>query len=105
MSPFYLLYGRELSLTIDKIKEPSLQQLRDRLYSLIQELPMKQAQAQDNVAQQQNKQKARHDQHIKTNQIFAIGDKVLYFRAEKEKYWSEKLDEKWKGPYYVHIVG
>ena len=35
---------------------------------------------------------------------FAIGDKVLYYDAAKEKQWTGKLDDKWKGPYYVHNV-
>jgi hypothetical protein len=28
----------------------------------------------------------------------------LYYNAAKEKQWSGKLDEKWKGPYYIHEV-
>ena len=77
----------------------------DRLKCLLDELPLKCAQAKQNVAQQQTKQKQRHNQQLKVLQTFAIGDKVLYFRAEKEKQWSGKLDEKWKGPYYIHSVG
>ena len=29
---------------------------------------------------------------------------MLYYNAAKEKQWSGKLDEKWKGPYYIHTV-
>jgi hypothetical protein len=29
---------------------------------------------------------------------------VLYYNAAKEKQWSGKLEEKWKGPYYIHEV-
>ena len=35
---------------------------------------------------------------------FQIGDKVLLYHAETEKHYSEKLDKKWKGPYYIHSV-
>ena len=77
----------------------------DRLQCLLDELPLKRMQTQDNITQKQNKQKERHDRHLRTNQTFSIGDKVLYFRAEKEKQWTGKLDEKWKGPYYIHFVG
>ena len=35
---------------------------------------------------------------------FQIGDKVLYYNAAKEKQWSGKLEEKWKGPYYIHEI-
>ena len=29
---------------------------------------------------------------------------MLYFNAAKAKQWSGKLEEKWKGPYYIHEV-
>jgi hypothetical protein len=29
---------------------------------------------------------------------------VLYYLAAKEKTWTGKLDEKWKGPYFIHEV-
>ena len=35
---------------------------------------------------------------------FRIGDKVLLYHADKEKQWTGKLEEKWKGPYYIHMV-
>jgi len=28
----------------------------------------------------------------------------LYYNAIKEKQWSGKLEEKWKGPYYIHEI-
>jgi hypothetical protein len=33
---------------------------------------------------------------------FEIGDKVLMYNAAKEKQWSGKLEDKWKGPYYIY---
>jgi hypothetical protein len=33
---------------------------------------------------------------------FNIGDQVLLYNAAKEKQWSGKLQDKWKGPYYIH---
>ena len=30
--------------------------------------------------------------------------KVLYYNAAKEKQWTGKLEEKWKGPYYIHQI-
>jgi hypothetical protein len=35
---------------------------------------------------------------------FKIGDKVLYYNTAKKKQWSGKLEEKWKGLYYIHLV-
>ena len=28
----------------------------------------------------------------------------MYYDAAKEKQWSRKLNEKWKGPYYIHEI-
>ena len=50
--------------------------------------------AKDNVTKQQIKQKDNHNQQVRTNQVFHIGDKVLYYKAEKEKQWTGKLEEK-----------
>ena len=35
---------------------------------------------------------------------FNIGDKVLMYNAAKEKQWSGKLNEKWKGPFFIHDI-
>ena len=29
---------------------------------------------------------------------------MLYYNAAKEKQWSGKLEEKWKGPYYIYEI-
>jgi len=52
----------------------------------------------------QERQKKYHDNKIKKDISFRIGDKVLYYNAAKEKQWSGKLEDKWKGPYYIHQV-
>ena len=49
----------------------------------------------------QERQKEHHNKVIKKEHEFEIGDKVLYYNAAKEKQWSGKLEEKWKGPYYI----
>ena len=53
----------------------------------------------------QNKQKEHHDQQITRPLELQIGDKVLYYKAAMKKQWSGKLEEKWKGPYYIHDMG
>ena len=35
---------------------------------------------------------------------FQIEDKVLYFKAAQDQSHSGKLNQKWKGPYYIHDV-
>ena len=57
-----------------------------------------------NIIKSQEKQKLYHDKKNKKKKNFQIGDKVLYYDAAKEKQWSGKLEEKWKGPYYIHEV-
>ena len=52
----------------------------------------------------QQKQKNYHDKNTRISVTFNIGDKVLYFEAAKDKTHSGKLDQKWKGPYYIHQV-
>jgi hypothetical protein len=56
----------------------------------------------EEIIKNQDKQKKYHDKKNKKKEIFKIGDKVLYYNAAKEKQWSEKLEEKFKGPYYIH---
>jgi hypothetical protein len=41
---------------------------------------------------------------VNINEKFEIGDKVLYYNVAKEKQWSGKLSENWKGPYYIHEI-
>jgi len=78
--------------------------LPHRIQKLIDELPIERELVRQRIHEKQNKQKVRHDRQVNSNVVFAIGDKVLLYRAEKDKQWSGKLDEKWKGPYYIHLV-
>ena len=105
ISPFYLMYGREPRLPIDEMEVENTNILVQHLHHLVDDLPLLRETAKDNVTKQQTKQKDNHDRQVGTNQVFFIGDKVLYYRAEKEKQWTGKLEEKWKGPFYIHAVG
>src|SRR6516162_5555776 len=103
MKPFYLMYGREenwlrMIENEDKTNEVS------RVEQLINELPKQRNEAREQNQKSQAKQKEYHDKHIRTNETFKIGDKVLYYNAAKEKQWSGKLEDKWKGPFYIHDV-
>ena len=64
------------------------------MHYLVNDLPLLRKTAKDNVTKQQTKQKDNYDRQVCTNQVFQIGDKVLYYRAEKEKQWTGKLEEK-----------
>jgi hypothetical protein len=58
----------------------------------------------DNIEKTQQKQKERHDRTIKEKTVFRVGDKVLLKESSKEKQWTGKLSQNWKGPYYIHEV-
>jgi hypothetical protein len=55
------------------------------------------------IYKSQQKQKQRHDADLKEI-IFKIGDLVLLYQSQFKG--KQKLQERWKGPYYVHeIIG
>ena len=40
----------------------------------------------------------------KKKKLFQIGKEVLYHDAAKKKYYSGKLEEKWKGSYKINTI-
>ena len=76
--------------------------IKERIYQIIEELPKIRNKARENNEKSQEKKKDYHDKKIKKEHKFSIGEKVLYYKAAKEKQWSGKLEDKWKGPYYIH---
>ena len=103
-----MVYGREAILPIEGSKPGTdfgKNAIMKRLYDLV-ELTEERSQALGNIKKSQEQQKRRHDGRIKEETKFEIGMKVLLKDAAKEKQWSGKLSQKWKGPYYIHeIVG
>ncbi|GBB87854.1 hypothetical protein RclHR1_14350003 [Rhizophagus clarus] len=77
--------------------------IKERITGLIEELPSVRNKAKENIKKSQENQKKYYDQK-RLKEGFNIGDKVLYYDASKEKQWSGKLEEKWKGPYYIHEI-
>ena len=100
IDPFYLMYGRKARLPTDITEKETT--IKERVEYLLEELPKIRREAKIQNGKSQEKQKEYHDRKIKKQEKFEIGDKVLYYNAAKEKQWSGKLEEKWKGPYYVH---
>ena len=101
MEPGYLMYGRKMK-TLLNLEEKAIT-VKERVIRLIEELPSIRNKAKENIEKSQENQKKYHDQK-KLKKGFNIGDKVLYYDAAKEKQWSGKLEEKWKGPYYIHEI-
>ena len=108
MTPFYLMYGRESVLPIEKIKENNEEMINtkesilQRKFNLL-ELGERRNEALENIEKSQRKQKKRFDKKIKET-VFQIGEKVLLKESFKEKQQTGKLSQNWKGPYYIHEV-
>ena len=60
--------------------------------------------AKKNIEKSQEQQSIYHNKKYKKKEDFKIGDQVLLYNAAKEKQWSGKLQDKWKGPYYIHQI-
>ncbi|CAB4439641.1 unnamed protein product [Rhizophagus irregularis] len=71
----------------------------------MEKLPEIREQTKEEIEKAQRKQKVYHDLKIKRKEKFQIGDKVLVYNAAKGKQHSGKLDDKWKGPYFIHEEG
>lgn len=100
LKPFYVVYGREVKTIFN---QESVPEKENWIQYLVDERSKILEQVRENVKKSQENQKKYHDKKIKTK-TFTIGEKVLYYKAAKEKQWSGKLEEKWKGPYYIHEV-
>ncbi|GBC01619.1 hypothetical protein RclHR1_42650001, partial [Rhizophagus clarus] len=83
ISPFYLVNGREAKLPVDNLSD-NLEHI-NQILSLINNLPHVQEEAKIKIRESQVKQKDYHDQKIKKELNFEIGNKVLYYYAAKEK--------------------
>ena len=100
IEPFHLTYGRIAKLPMD-LGEKQLTYYEYINEQLIQ-CPEIREKARLNIEKAQNIQKNYHDKRVRREQKFRIGDKVLYYNAAKEKQWSGKLEEKWRGPFLIH---
>ncbi|GBC13839.2 KRAB-A domain-containing protein 2-like [Rhizophagus irregularis DAOM 181602=DAOM 197198] len=100
IKPFYAIYGRRAKLPLDKDENKIT--LADRVKILIEELPVIRRKIKENVEEAQEKQKQQHDKRGIRKPKFEIGEKVLLYEAWREKQWSGKLQNKWKGPYLIH---
>jgi hypothetical protein len=104
VTPFYLTYGREARLPVDDLSNDFVT-IQQRITSLIDELPLLRESVKKMIDEKQAEQKQRYDQRISQEIVYAIGDKVLYYKAALDNQRSGKFDDKWKGPYYIQDTG
>jgi hypothetical protein len=104
------MYGREPKLFEELNEEnnneenfENIEVIDERINEIDKDLPQLMEEAKKNIIKAQEKQKFQHDKKIKPRH-FQIGEKVLRYDAAKEKQWTGKLEEKWKGPYYIHEI-
>src|SRR6266498_1242478 len=98
VTPFLLVYGREAVLPID---EPYDLRMRDRMLQIVEEVL--------HIREEVRRMIRYSQQHMMENnpkkeKLFQIREEVLYHDAVKEKYYSGKLEEKWKGPYTINAI-
>ncbi|GES74949.1 DDE-type integrase/transposase/recombinase [Rhizophagus clarus] len=108
--PFYLMYGHDAVLPIEfavstmqsKCAEENPQDdLLNRIHTLTGKVVIDRLETQDNICKAQQKQKKQHDEDLHIMQ-YKIGDLVLPYQSQLRG--KQKLQERWKGPYYVHEV-
>jgi Integrase core domain len=94
ITPFMLTYGREARLSLDTSTENGKQEeevMYDRLQTIINYLPTVRETTRQQIQVQQQKQKDRHDQHLRKEVKFQIGDKVLLYDAKRKSSGQENL--------------
>jgi len=85
LSPFFLIYEREVKLPTDDIKIEEKFSLVHHLGQQLDELPIWRKKTQLQITYKQQKQKDRYDKKIITGIQFQIGDLVLYYCAILDK--------------------
>ena len=103
ISPFQLLFGREMKLPFDLNLEPKAnlgKDARDCIAEWFQNLKIAKDIAQENIKRSQEEYKRYYDNNAKPHE-FHPGDHVLLQNKSIKKGLSPKLMEKYTGPYYV----
>src|SRR5256714_1495883 len=104
IEPFFLVYGRSARLPIDLLEKDNLRAETNQISEIVDQLPIIQNKAKHKVSQAQIKQKDQHDKNVKRQQIFQIGDKVLYFNVTLDHSHSRKFNPKWKRLFIIHQI-
>ena len=98
-SPYEIVYGINPALPMDNALLHTMMSLMDRLIDVVDKVPHIRQSAKDALLANQRKITTAlgHDTH----NMFEVNDMVLLYDKAKESSHSNKLAEKWKGPYRV----
>src|SRR6266498_2176628 len=75
--------------------------MRDCMMQIVEEVPHIREEARRMI---RHSQQRMIEDNPKKEKLFYIGEKVLYHDAVKEKHYSGKLEEKWKGSYIINAI-
>ena len=107
LSPFYLLFGKEMNLPIDTSLIPKTSMGLDAqtyFENLLRRLNVAKEITGSSMKIAQEKSKARHDKNAK-DPGFKIKDKVLLKNARVKVGQCPKFAEKYLGPFYITDLG
>ncbi len=107
MSPFFVLYGQEMSLPIDTsiINELNVTgNAEDYIRRLLPDLQIARDIASQNITESQAASKLYYDRNTAFPN-YHCGDKVMLFDFSNKKGVSPKIKRRWLGPYFIVQVG
>ena len=106
-SPFQMLFGGEMRLPFDTTlipRETLGPEAKTHVNQLLDRLKVVHEMASKNTEISQSESKEKHD--IKAKQSnFVLGEQVFLKINKHRQGYSKKLEDKWKGPYYIREKG
>jgi len=99
-SPYEIVYGINPALQMDKINTNTT--LLDRLIDVVNKVPQIRQSAKDALLLNQRKITQAFGEDYKN--LFEVNDLVLMYDKAKDTSHSNKLADKWKGPYHITKV-
>ena len=107
MSPFHLVFGREMNLPFDTSlipKDGLSTEAKVHVDNLMRHLKTTREIATQNVKTAQDRQKQQHDKKAEVP-TFRLGEYVMLHSTRVPKGLSPKLHPPWDGPFYITNVG
>lgn len=106
-TPYFLLFGRELSMPLERALVPPATGKMDAdtyIRLLLPRLEMAQTVAQQNIKAAQKEYKHYYDRNLRPA-VFHPGTYVWLFNPQVPQGQSPKLHREFEGPYYVVLIG